>query len=237
MEKPHLSLIFPAYKEEDRIGRSLKKTLAYLATKDYTCEIIVVDDGSPDNTAEVASSFGSGIKVVRLETNSGKGAAVRRGMLEARGEIRLFSDADLSTPIEEFDKIRRGIIDGADVSIGSRAIDPSMIKERQPFYREFMGKTFNRFVQIVAIKGIKDTQCGFKAFTAEAAEKIFSVAKINGFAFDVEALYLAQKFGMKIEQTPVLWLNDERSTVDPIKDSFFMLIELLKVKRLHRDVK
>lgn len=237
MEKPHLSLIFPAYNEEDRIGRSLKRTLAYLDTKDFSREIIVVDDGSRDKTAEVAESFGSEIKVVRLDANSGKGAAVRRGMLEARGEIRLFSDADLSTPIEESEKIRGRILAGADVSIGSRAMDPSMIKERQPFYREFMGKTFNKFVQFVAIRGIKDTQCGFKAFTADAAVKIFSVAKINGFAFDVEALYLAQKFDMKIEQTPVLWLNDERSTVDPIKDSFFMLIELLKIKRLHRGLK
>jgi dolichyl-phosphate beta-glucosyltransferase len=229
-----ISIIIPAYNEADRIGKSLEKAMEYLEEEGYNFELIIVDDGSSDNTATVASNYGSRVKVLVQPRNLGKGAAVKRGMLEADGKIRVFSDADFSTPIYELNKLIQKINGGADICIGSRALDPEMIKEHQPFYREFMGKTFNKFVQLLFFRGIKDTQCGFKGFTADAANLIFSQSKINGFSFDVEILFLATKEGLTIEQVPVEWFNDTRSKVDPIKDSLKMLIELVKIKNIHR---
>jgi dolichyl-phosphate beta-glucosyltransferase len=205
-----------------------------LNNKGYKYEIIVVDDGSSDDTVAIAKAFGGNVSVLSQSSNMGKGAAVRRGMLTATGDIRIFTDADFSTPIYEIEKILPKIEAGADICIGSRALDPSMIKEHQPFYREFMGKTFNQFVQVLFFKGISDTQCGFKGFTRAAAEKIFLKAKINGFSFDVELLYLASKAGLRVEQVSVEWYNDARSKVNPVKDSLMMLIELFRIKRIHR---
>lgn len=232
--KPFLSFIIPAYNEEERLGRSLIKCIEYLGKQSYSYEIIIVDDGSKDRTIDNAKEFGDKIKVIAQGQNLGKGAAVRRGMLEAGGDYRIFSDADFSTPVEELKKLFESFEKGYDVCIGSRALDSSLIKLHQPFYREMMGKTFNKIVQLFAVHGIKDTQCGFKGFTEKAALDIFSKAKINGFAFDVEILYLAKKFDYKIAEIPVLWFNDGKSTVNPIKDSTKMLIEIFKIKRLHR---
>ncbi|PKL78487.1 MAG: hypothetical protein CVV25_11400 [Ignavibacteriae bacterium HGW-Ignavibacteriae-4] len=231
--KPYLSIVIPAYNEADRIEASLQKAVDYLGQKDYEYEIIVADDGSTDDTVAIANKFGSKVKAYALPKNTGKGAAVRMGMLKATGEIRIFTDADFSTPIYEIEKIIYSMKNNFDIVIGSRALDYGMVKEHQPFYREFMGKTFNKFVQLMVIKGIKDTQCGFKGFKADAAEDIFSRAKINGFSFDVEALYLARKAGYKIDEVPVEWYNDDRSKVNPITDSISMLLEIMKIKRLH----
>lgn len=229
-----LSIIIPAYNETERIRQSLESACDYLNNKGYKYEIIVVDDGSSDDTVAIAKAFGGNVSVLSQSSNMGKGAAVRRGMLTATGDIRIFTDADFSTPIYEIEKILPKIEAGADICIGSRALDPSMIKEHQPFYREFMGKTFNQFVQVLFFKGISDTQCGFKGFTRAAAEKIFLKAKINGFSFDVELLYLASKAGLRVEQVSVEWYNDARSKVNPVKDSLMMLIELFRIKRIHR---
>lgn len=230
-----VSFIIPVYNEEARITKTLQKVLTYFSKVCYSTEVIVVDDGSIDNTPQLLQTFSNDVKVISFPKNRGKGAAVRTGMLSANSKYRVFSDADLSTPIYEIEKILQKLELGADICIGSRALDPSMIKEHQPFYREFMGKMFNKFVQMLIIKGIEDTQCGFKGFTARSAEILFSRCKIDGFSFDVEMLYLAQKLNMKIEQVPVEWYNDKRTKVNPIRDSVNMFYELLKIKKIHSD--
>lgn len=233
-----LSIIIPAYNEEERIEKSLNLALDYLKKRYDSYEIIVVDDGSTDRTYERAQSFAERtngmVRVLQQPQNMGKGAAVRRGMIESKGDVKIFTDADFSTPIYETEKIIREINNGADICIGSRALDRTMIKRHQPFYRELMGKTFNKVVQVLFFRGIKDTQCGFKGFTAAACDKIFPIAKINGFSFDVEILFLASKAGLNIKQVPVEWYNDARSKVNPVRDSFLMLVELFRIRRLHK---
>lgn len=228
-----VSIIIPAYKEEERLAASLQKINEYFSSHNYNYEIIVVDDGSKDKTSEIAQSFPK-VKVLIQEVNKGKGAAVRRGMLESTGKFRLFTDADLSTPIYEFEKLYKQFNNGFDVVIGSRALDYSMIKVHQPFYRELMGKTFNKIVQLLVVKGISDTQCGFKAMSSQAAVEIFSKCKIDGFGFDVEMLFLADKYKYKIKEISVEWYNDDRSKVDPIKDSIKMFLEILRIRKIHK---
>ncbi len=228
-----LSIIIPAYNEEYRLNDTLVKIFEYLETANFKSEVIVVDDGSKDKTTDVAKSFDN-VRVITQAKNMGKGAAVRIGMLSATGDYRIFTDADLSTPIYEIPKILTPLQNGFDVCVGSRAIDSSLIKVHQPFYREFMGKTFNKIVQLLVVKGIQDTQCGFKGFSANAANAVFSKAKINGFSFDVEILYISRMLDLNIKETPVEWYNDERSKVDPIKDSAKMFIEILKIRNLHK---
>lgn len=233
--KPYISLIIPAYNEESRLGNTLKLAISYLNNTGHPYEIIVSDDGSKDKTIEVAKSFDI-VKVVGDGINRGKGAAVRLGMLSAEGEVRIFSDADLSTPIYEIEKVLNELNAGFDVCIGSRAVNYNLIKKHQPFYREFMGKAFNKLVQFFVIKGISDTQCGFKGFTEKAALDVFSKAKIDGFSFDVEILYIAQRLNYKIREIGVEWFNDERTTVSPIKDSVRMFRDIITVRRLHPDL-
>jgi dolichyl-phosphate beta-glucosyltransferase len=230
-----ISIIIPSYNEEERIGVSLEKIINYFKSENINAEILVVDDGSKDKTSEIASKFPE-VRVIKQDRNRGKGAAVRRGMLEAKGDFCVFSDADLSTPIYEIKKLIEQYQNGYDVCIGSRAVDYSMIKEHQPWYREMMGKTFNKIVQLLVVRGIKDTQCGFKGFKKEAAKNIFSKQKIDGFAFDVELVFLAGKLNYKIIEIPVEWYNDERSKVNPITDSTKMFLEILKIRRIHRDL-
>lgn len=228
-----LSLIIPAYNEAARIGRSLEAALDYFASVSYSWEIVVVDDGSDDDTvARVASYIPRGVRLLEQERNRGKGAAVRRGMLESGGDLRVFTDADLSTPIEELGPMLEHLRE-YDVAIGSRAIDRSRVEVHQPWYRETMGKIFNLFVRSLAVPGISDTQCGFKGFRAEAAGEVFSRAKIDGFSFDVEALYIARRLGYAILEFPVRWINDDRSTVNPVTDSIRMFGELMKIRSLH----
>lgn len=229
-----LSFIIPAYNEAERIGTSLEKGLAYFEGQPYEWEIIVVDDGSRDRTAEVVESYADrGIRLLRQPRNMGKGAAVRRGMLESSGKQRIFSDADFSTPVEETERALEHLKE-YDVAIGSRAIDRSYVKVHQPWYREMMGNIFNLFVQTLAVSGIKDTQCGFKGFRGEVADEVFRRTKIDGFSFDVEALYIARKCGYSIKEFPVQWFNDERSTLNPVTDAIRMFQELLKIRSLHR---
>jgi dolichyl-phosphate beta-glucosyltransferase len=211
-----LSIVIPAYNEEVRLPASLGTVSAYLNGRgsSVAAEVIVVDDGSSDATAErareAARRFGLDLQVLRLPGNRGKGFAVRSGALASRGALLLVSDADFSTPIYEWEKLRAT---GAPVAIGSRALDESLVKEKQPFLRQSMGKLFNRLVQLLLVPGIRDTQCGFKLFSEEAAREIFSRAKVDRFAYDVEALLLARRLGYAIAEVPVLWFNSPDTRV------------------------
>lgn len=207
--------------------------------------MIVVDDGSPDTTVEVvekeivrlkATAQNVSPRLIELGKNVGKGAAVQAGMLAATGDIRIFTDADLSTPIHEVDKIISAIQkEGFDIVIGSRALEGrALVKVHQPWYREMMGRFFNVFVQVFVFRGIKDTQCGFKGFTAIATNKLFSAQKVMGFSFDVEILFLAKKSGFKMKEIAVEWYNDERTTVGALSDSTKMFVEILRIRSLHR---
>jgi len=231
-EIPYLSVVIPAYNEEKRIGNTLEQIMRYLNQKPWDWDIVLVDDGSKDRTVEIAQKAitDSRLKILKNIENLGKGASIRKGMLSAKGKFRLFSDADLSTPIEELEKILPYTEKDYGVAIGSRALKESQLEVRQPFYREWMGRIFNCFVRLFVIGSIKDTQCGFKVFTAEAAESIFRVQRLSGFAFDVEVLFLARKKGFKIKEVPVRWINSPASKVHPIKDSVKMFIDILKVR-------
>ncbi len=239
----YLSIIIPAFREAERIGPSLDTIDKYLSSVSYTSEVLVCDDGSPDNTVEVVKkhilslqSPNVSYRLIELGVNQGKGAAVRAGMLEATGEIRIFTDADLSTPIYEIEKILDVMEKGGyDVVIGSRALNGgALVKVHQPWYREAMGKFFNFLVQILVLRGIKDTQCGFKGFRAEAAEKIFAEQKVMGFSFDVDILFIAKKLGYTIKEIAIEWYNDERTTVGALSDSSKMFFELLRIRKLHQ---
>lgn len=216
-EPCHLSVVVPAYNEEERLGRSLPVILEYLRSQPYTWEIVVVDDGSRDRTSEVARAADcEHVRVVRNEPNRGKGYSIRRGMLEAVGQWRLFSDADLSTPINELDGFWKYTEDGYQVVIGSRAMPESELAVRQPKSREFVGRIFNTTVQTFLVPGLGDTQCGFKLFSAEAANSVFPKQTLHGFAFDVEILMLAHQQGYKIKEAPVKWINDLGSKVSTL---------------------
>ena len=234
-KNPLISIIIPAFNEADRVGNSLEKLTTFLNTRDEEFEVIVVDDASTDNTKAIAESFKDKIEnlwVLRLEESpyAGKGLAVNKGVLAAKGDIVLFTDADFSTPIEEIDKLLEKINSGFDIAIGSRAADRSTVKKKQHILRELMGKTFNILVRTLTVKGIFDTQCGFKAFRVGTTRQLFENQKIFDFGFDVEILFLAQRQGLKIAEVPVLWFNDQRSTVHPIKDSYRMFLDLLKIR-------
>jgi len=213
MTAPSLSVVIPAYNEAQRLPATLARVRAYLRGLGREHEIVVVDDGSSDTTAQVAREAGEDVRLLRHAPNRGKGYAVRRGMLAATGERRLITDADLSTPIEELAKLEAEIERGFDVAIGSRAVAGALIEVHQPAYREAVGRLFNRVVQALLLPGLSDTQCGFKLFTARAARAAFSVASLDGFSFDVEALYLARRLGLRIAEVPVIWRNDAATRV------------------------
>lgn len=231
--RPYLSVVIPAYNEETRLPDTIRTVEAFLASWGKTWELIVVDDGSKDGTIAAAKAAITQpySRVMPSPQNQGKGAAVRMGMMAAKGEYRLFSDADLSTPITELDKLMEQMQrEGASVAIGSRALKESKLEVRQPIYREAMGRFFNVIVQTVALGGIRDTQCGFKLFSAKAAEDIFPRQQFMGFSFDVELLVLARKYGHKIAEVPVRWIDSPASRVSPIKDSAKMFVDVVRIR-------
>lgn len=229
-----LSVVIPAFDEAERIGPTLAAVRDYFQSRAVQAEIIVVDDGSRDGTAVRAEAALSGFaasRIIRLPGNLGKGAAIRAGVLEARGDLVLFSDADLSTPIAEIGKFLPLIESGADVVIGSRALPGSDIQVRQRTLREGMGKFFNRLVRLLVLKGITDTQCGFKLFRRDAARAVFSEARIRGFGFDVEILALCARRGYRIRQVPVAWRNSPPSRVRLVRSSLGMIADLVRIRR------
>ena len=232
-EEIYMSIILPAYNEEKRLGPTLARIVEYLDGKDWSAEIIVVDDGSRDGTVKLVEEWmkkDSRIRLVRNPENKGKGFSVRNGMLRARGKYRLFSDSDLSTPIEELDKLLSHIGGGVDVAIGSSSIEGSDVQVSQPFYRVFMGKTFNFLVRLLFQTKMRDTQCGFKLFTKEAVESVFPKAQVNRFGFDVEVLCLAENMGYKVKEVPVVWINSEETKVSAVKDSLDMFLDLIRIR-------
>jgi dolichyl-phosphate beta-glucosyltransferase len=231
---PELSVVIPAFDERARITMTLSRTLDFLAQHHPDSEVLVIDDGSRDDTAALVESFSekdARVKLLRQPENRGKGAAVRRGVLASRGRFVLFMDADLSTPIEEVDKLLVYAREGADVVIGSRGLAESDIRIHQPWAREAMGRVFNMLVRRIATLGFKDTQCGFKLFTRRAADAIFSRQKLDGFAFDVELLLIARDdLGYRIREVPVVWMHAPNSKVSPVRDAQRMLRDVIKVR-------
>jgi dolichyl-phosphate beta-glucosyltransferase len=226
-----LSVVIPAYNEEKRIGSTLKKIIEFFNAKKSNYEIIVVDDGSKDNTVNIIKDiFRNEIKIIANKKNKGKGYSVRSGFLSANGKYLLFSDADLSTPIEEADKLSKALRGDFQVIIGSRALKDSDVLVHQPIYRELMGKIFNVFVKLICLGGIKDTQCGFKLFTARAGKEICKLQRLDRFSFDVEMLFIAKKKGYKISEVPIRWSNDPETKVGAIKDSINMFKDLLIIR-------
>lgn len=236
---PYLSIIIPAYNEEKRLPGTLDFILAFLRKQTYEAEIIVCDDGSRDRTVKIAAEklrF-SASQVLVSPRNVGKGDAVRRGMLAAKGQYLLITDADLSTPIEEVRRFLRYLEAGDDIVIGSRALEDSKIEIRQGFHREMMGRIYNLIARVLSFKGIMDSQCGFKCFKSQAARELFALQKINGFSFDAEILFLAQKKGYKIREEPVVWRNSSQSRVQLIKDPLAMFFDLIKIRWIHRNLR
>jgi dolichyl-phosphate beta-glucosyltransferase len=225
-----ISVVIPAYNEERRLGATLESVVRYLAASADAYEVLVVDDGSTDATVSVASQWADKhVRVLTGRLNRGKGAAVRRGVLETHGDLVLISDADLSTPIAEVAKLRRVLAEGADVILGSRGLETSVITRRQPFYRERMGKTFNVAVRLLLGWSFRDTQCGFKLFAGDVARRVFALLKEEGFGFDVEAIHLALSCGYVVREVPVEWRNSPDSRVHIFRSSAAMLCSLLRV--------
>jgi len=229
MSTPELSVVIPAYDEAERLPRTLAQVAACLARWGHPYEIVVVDDGSRDGTAERGREAGALVTVLRNDTNRGKGHAVRRGVLASRGSRILMTDADLSTPIDELPRLAARMDAGYDVVIASRALPGSNIEVRQPWYRENMGRLFNLAVRLLVVGGLRDTQCGFKLFTADAAEAAFSATRLDGFCFDVEALFIARRRGYRVAEVPVTWRNDAASRVGNWK-GFLAFLDLARIR-------
>lgn len=236
MSSPDLSIVIPAYNEERRLERALKNIREYFCSKRRdldSIEVLIIDDGSTDGTARIAQAWAEKIPSVRLLPNGenrGKGYSVRRGMLEARGRIALFTDADLSAPIPESEKLLAAIESGFDLAIGSRAIDRSLILAHQSRFRELAGIIFNRFVRLSTGLPFEDTQCGFKAFVRERCRIVFEQQRIERFGFDPEILFLAQRHGLRAAEVPVRWAHDPATKVHVVRDSVEMFGDLIYIR-------
>ncbi len=235
MPEPFLSVVIPAFNEESRISHTLSQVVDYLTARDYTWEIVVADDGSRDATAGLVDQVIIGhpnIQILRLP-HRGKGWAVKNGMLAARGEYRLLCDADLSVPIAQVERLLPPLGPGSDIVLGSREA-PGAARIGEPARRHLMGRLFNLLVSRLAVPGLADTQCGFKCFRGAAAEDLYPRQTMDGFAFDVELLYLARKRGLTFAEVGVDWYYRSQSKVRPVRDSFSMTLDLLKIRWRHR---
>jgi dolichyl-phosphate beta-glucosyltransferase len=227
------SVVIPAYNEGNRLGATLEKVLSYIAQHARDAEVIVVNDGSRDNTADLVRSVAEknpSVRLVENPGNRGKGYSVRNGMLSARGQVILFSDADLSSPIEEVPKLLQALADGADIAIGSRWLRSDLQTQRQPLHRQVFGRIFNLLLRITLGLRFQDTQCGFKAFRRRAAQTIFPLQKIERWGFDPEILFLARKFGFNVTEVPVAWGHSGDTRINPLVDGTRMFLEMLRVR-------
>ncbi len=228
----YLSVVIPAYNEEGRIATALEKVRTYLGHQSYSAEVIVVENASTDRTAaiveEAAGQPGVPVRLIRLP-QSGKGRAVRTGMLAGRGVYRFFADADLSMPIEQLERFLPPALNGTDVAIGSREA-PGARRIGEPAYRHLMGRVYNLIIRLVAVNGFDDTQCGFKMFRGEAADWLFRHQQIDGWGFDIEILLLAKRRGYRVAEVPIDWYHGDQSKVRPIHDTVTMLGETLKIR-------
>ena len=237
---PYLSVVVPAYNEEAFVGRCVEGICAYLDSRKRPYEVLVVDDGSADRTSGEAAAAGASrpgrVRVLRREANFGKGSAVQQGVHHARGARILMCDADLSTPIEEVEKLESALDEGCGVAFGSRSVPGAQVEVRQPLHREWMGRIFNALARSVVLPGVRDTQCGFKLFTREAAERVFPLQTIGGFCFDLEILYLARRAGVGMREIPVRWINRTDTRVSLLRDPLEMALDVFRIRlRRRRD--
>ncbi|NIM95165.1 MAG: glycosyltransferase [Anaerolineales bacterium] len=225
-------MIIPAHNEETRLPDSLSKVMTFLHSQTYDAEVLVIDNGSVDNTAEIVKGFTKQYPNLRLlqEERAGKGLAVRRGMLEADGEYRFICDADLSMPIDEVVNFLPPILQDYDIAIASREITGA-VRYNEPRYRHWIGRIFNLLVQILAVPGFSDTQCGFKCFKAPAAQDLFKVQVLDGWTFDVEVLFIAQRRGYRIVEVPIHWYHSPASRIRILNDSIQMFLDLFRIRR------
>ena len=233
MEAPTYSIVLPAYNEAARIAATLESIFAHVLQQGRKVEVLVVNDGSTDDTVEIVNRYASqysGLRLLQNPGNHGKGYSVRNGMLHAQGDLLLFSDADLSSPIAEAHKLFAAIEAGADIAIGSRWIKTELQVKRQPFYRRVLGRIFNLVLRIFLGLNFRDTQCGFKAFTRRAANTVFPSQQIERWGFDPELLYLARKHNLTVAEVPVLWSHREGTRIHPFRDGLHMLWDVLRVR-------
>jgi len=232
MAQPMVSIVIPAFNEAARIGDSLQKILAFVDRAPFSIEVLVIDDGSSDSTAEIVrAANGNTLRLIRNGENHGKGYSVRQGVVNSTGTYVLFTDADLSAPIDELDKLFEvAVRERADIVIGSRAVDRSYIQKHQTAFRELGGIVFNQMVRLLLGLNLHDTQCGFKLFHRERTRTIFEKQTTLGFGFDPEILFLAARKGLKIREVPVRWSHSEGSKVDPLRDGLRMFSDLLRIR-------
>ena len=230
---PRYSIIIPAYNEGARLEATLERVLSCVSLRNWDAEVIVVNDGSRDNTADLVRAQAlehPNLRLLENPGNRGKGYSVRNGMLNASGEVLLFSDADLSSPMEEAVKLFAAIQAGADIAIGSRWVEPDLQVHRQSLVRQLYGRIFNVALRIFLGLGFKDTQCGFKAFTRQAAQTIFPLQRIERWGFDPELLFLARKAGLKVKEVGVAWSHAEGTRISPLRDGMRMFLEVLQIR-------
>lgn len=233
MDQPQYSIVIPAFNEQARIGATLDRVIACVRERNWAAEVLVVNDGSTDETRAIVSSAAlqyPNLRLIENSANRGKGYSVRNGILQARGEIVMFTDADLSAPIEEAERLFAAVANGADVALGSRWLDRSRQTLQQPLYRRFFGRCFNLLTRLIMHLPLADTQCGFKAFRREAARTIFTRQRVERWGFDPEILYIALRLGMKVQEVPVTWGHDERSRISYLRDGLRMIQDLLLVR-------
>lgn len=230
MSTPFLSIVIPAHNEEDRLPRTLGQISSFLEKQSYSSEILVVENGSSDRTFELAQEYALRRPnlTVHHEKQPGKGNAVRRGMLEARGEYRFICDADLSMPIEELQKFLPPVLNNFDIAIGSREA-PGAIRYHEPLYRHFGGRAINLLIRLLILPGLNDTQCGFKCFRAETTEVIFLQQTLTGWSFDIELLYLARQKKLRVKEIPIQWYFDPDSKVNAVRDALRMIGDIFRI--------